>query len=58
MHAQMIILLGYRKQGKGLFQEALLHKKSRAVGYKGMSYCLILLGGNMLMVTRGGILNM
>jgi len=37
-------------RGKTLFQAALLHMKDRAVGYERMSYCLILIGGNILMI--------
>ena len=33
------------------FEESLLHNKGKVVGYERMSYHLILLGGNMLMIS-------
>jgi len=51
-HAPFVSLR--EKQGKGLFQEALLCKKGRVVGYERMAYRWILFGGNMLLIACFG----
>jgi len=45
------LLVVYEKQGKEHSQETLLCKKGRVVGYERISYCLTLLGGNILIIT-------